>query len=298
MERVREELLENGVRSSRRNGLGVSQSSFVRIVRELKFHPYILTKRQKLEIDDPARRLEFCNWLFDTVAQNPDEQPLMSNLQMMSNLITSDEAIFSLNSEVNRKNVVHYAQSREGHPENHFVNYKQGAGQLMVWVGLMKNGAIFGPHFIEGRLDSREYLRIVRYNVIQREFNEQGIDRQRIWWQQDGAPAHTSNQCMQYLMGQLPGKVISKRGDIMWPPRSPDLAICDFFLWGYLKQTIWNVPVELQPQNLQQLRDAIIRACNGINRDMIANSFDGMLKRCRKCIAADGHIFENEEWYI
>ena len=71
---------------------------------------------------------------------------------MMSNLITSDEAIFSLNSEVNRKNVVHYAQSRKGHPENHFVNYKQGAGQLMVWVGLMKNWAIFGPHFIEGRL--------------------------------------------------------------------------------------------------------------------------------------------------
>ena len=119
---MREELLENGVRISRRNGLGVSQSSFVRIVRELKFHPYILTKRQKLEIDDPARQLEFCNWLLDTVAQNPE---------MMSNLITSDEAIFSLNSEVSRKNVVHYAESREGHPENHFVNYKQGAGLCM-----------------------------------------------------------------------------------------------------------------------------------------------------------------------
>ena len=87
---------------------------------------------------------------------------------------------------------------------------------------------------------------------------------------------------MQCLMGQFPGKVISKRGDIIRPPRSPDLAICDFFLWGYLKQTIWNVPVELHQQNLQQLRDAVIRACNGINRDMIANSFDGMLRAYRK----------------
>ena len=80
----------------------------------------------------------------------------------------------------------------------------------------------------------------------------------------------------------------------MWPPQSPDVAICDLFLWGYLKQTIWNLPVELQPQNLEQLGDTIIQACNSINKDMIANSFDRMLRHCRKCIEVDGHIFKNE----
>ena len=40
IERVREELIEDGSRSSRRNGLGLPQSSFVRIAKSLKFHPY------------------------------------------------------------------------------------------------------------------------------------------------------------------------------------------------------------------------------------------------------------------
>ena len=42
-----------------------------------------------------------------------------------------------------------------------------------------------------------------------------------------------------YLRGQFPGKVVvSKRGDRGWPPGFPDLTVCDFFLWGYLKQKI------------------------------------------------------------
>ena len=57
-----------------------------------------------------------------------------------------------------------------------------------------------------------------------------------MWWQQEGAPnCPTSNVTMRYLRGQFPGKVMGKRGDCPWPHRSPDLAIRDFFLWGYLK---------------------------------------------------------------
>ena len=29
-----------------------------------------------------------------------------------------------------------------------------------------------------------------------------------------------------------------KNGDWPWPPRSPDLTVCDFFLWGHVKQNI------------------------------------------------------------
>ena len=48
IERAREALIENGSRSSRRNGLGLSQSSFVRIVKSLKFHPYVFKKAAKI----------------------------------------------------------------------------------------------------------------------------------------------------------------------------------------------------------------------------------------------------------
>ena len=99
----------------------------------------------------------------------------------------------------------------------------------MVWVGITRNGVIFGPHVVRGRLDTREYIRIIRDNVNQREFPRYGINQEMMWWQQDGAPAHTSNASLRYLRGQFPGRVMGKGYDWHWPTRSPDLEICDFF---------------------------------------------------------------------
>ncbi len=234
---------------------------------------------------DPALRLEFCHWFI----QNCKEDQTF-----LSNLITSDEAIFSLNSEVNTHNVINYSPYGQGHPDGHYIHRQQGAGQVLVWIGLTGDGRILGPHFVNGNLDSREYLRIIRYNVIQREFAALDINQENVWWQQDGAPAHTSNQTMQYLHGRFPGKVISKRGDFLWPPRSPDLAILDFFLWGYLKTKIWDVQRNMQPTTIDQLKNAIRRQCRDIPRDFILNAFQGMLARCNKCINAQGHHFADE----
>ena len=87
---------------------------------------------------------------------------------------------------------------------------------------------------------------------------------------------------------------MSKRGDWPWPPRSPDLTVCDFFLWGYLKHQIWNVPTQQQPSNLGELQQAIIMACNNLEQDMIEKAFDCMLSRVRRCVQVDGHAFSNE----
>ena len=37
----------------------------------------------------------------------------------------------------------------------------------------------------------------------------------------------------------FPGHLISLRGDIGWPAQLPDLTLCDFFLWGYLKAKVY-----------------------------------------------------------
>ena len=151
---VRTSLQQDGIRTSRRNGLNLSPSSFLRITKELKLHPYVLVKKQKLKDGDPARRLAFCNWF-----QN------MNNANFLQNLIISDEAIFSLNSDVNSKNVIYYSRYGQGHPPEHYIEFEQGADQIMVWMGLTGTGQVLGPHFVRNRLDTREYLRIVRYNA-------------------------------------------------------------------------------------------------------------------------------------
>jgi len=96
-------------------------------------------------------------------------------------------------------------------------------------------------------------MRIIRYHVVQGDFRRRNIIGQNIWWQQDGAPAHTSNQAINYLRGQFLGRVISSRSDQDWPVRLPDLTVCNFFLWGYLKHQIWSQNADVLPTNLGEL---------------------------------------------
>jgi len=51
-------------------------------------------------------------------------------------------------------------------------------------------------------------------------------------FQQDGATSHTARISMNAVNALFPGRVISRNGDIPWPPRSPDLTACDFFFYG------------------------------------------------------------------
>ena len=60
-----------------------------------------------------------------------------------------------------------------------------------------------------------------------------------VYFQQDGATAHTAKRTIELIKKKFDGKLISKFGDINWPPRSPDLTPCDFFLWGYLKSRVY-----------------------------------------------------------
>ena len=50
-----------------------------------------------------------------------------------------------------------------------------------------------------------------------------------VWFQQDGATAHTANESMTIVRNMFPGHLISRFGDMPWPPHSPDLSEGDFF---------------------------------------------------------------------
>ena len=45
-------------------------------------------------------------------------------------------AVFSLNLEVNTRNVIRYSLYGDGHTADHYIEFAQGAAQVMVWVGL------------------------------------------------------------------------------------------------------------------------------------------------------------------
>ena len=105
-----------------------------------------------------------------------------------------------------------------------------------------------------------------------------------MWFQKDGATAHTANESMTTVRNMFPGHLISRFGDVPWPPRSPSLSTCDFFLWGYLKSRFYTH----KPRTLNDLKEAIRQKIRPIDRQLLARVMDYFKKRLENCIQEDG----------
>ena len=78
---------------------------------------------------------------------------------------------------------------------------------------------------------------------------------------QDGAPPHFSCFVTDVLNERFPDAWIGRGGQIPWPPRSSDLSPLDFFLWGYIKNTVYAEKI----RNIQHLQDRITSATETVN---------------------------------
>ena len=90
-------------------------------------------------------------------------------------------------------------------------------------------------------------------------------------YQQDGAPPHSHKEVREYLNEHLPGRWVGRAADTdntfcTWPPRLPDLTVCDFFLWGFVKDNVYIPPL---PKTLPELQERINTAIGNITQDML-----------------------------
>ena len=90
--------------------------------------------------------------------------------------------------------------------------------------------------------------------------------REKYYFQQDGATPHTAISVQSWMKSKFGQKFITKE---MWPPRSPDLNPCDFFLWGYLKSKVYN-PL---PKTLDDLKGNIEKEVRNIPCKMLKSTF-------------------------
>ena len=56
-----------------------------------------------------------------------------------------------------------------------------------------------------------------------------------IWFQQDGTTCHTAEAALDSLCPIFEDHIISRKADVVWPPRSCDLTKLDYYLWGAFK---------------------------------------------------------------
>ena len=114
-------------------------------------------------------------------------------------------------------------------------------------------------------------------------------DYEDFLFQQDGAPPHWKTEVRDFLDQWLPNHWIGRGGPTAWPPNSPDLTPCDFFLWGFIRQHVYRVPI----QNLDHLKQRIKFVFGMVTQEMLRATWDQMGARLELLLANQGgHVEE------
>lgn len=148
---------------------------------------------------------------------------------------------------------------------------------------------MIGPFIFDHNLNGVRYLDLLQTRIIPairnivppEQFNE-------LWFQQDGCPAHNTRTVREFLTETFGQRVISNNGPIPWPARSPDLTPLDFYLWGFVKNEIYEFD---PPENREVLEARVLDSLNGINRNTLRRVTNSVRGRCERNIQQNGaHI--------
>lgn len=252
------------------SSLGIKRRSLQRILHELDFHPYKLQIVQLLNERDPASRMEFSIQILAKINEDAN---------FLGNLWISDEAHFHLNGFVNKQNFRYWAQDNPCE----FHQRPLHSAKVTIWCAVSCHGVI-GPYFFERDDGSAVTVTSARYvEMLQTFFTprlyELNLNVENMWFQQDGATSHTARQSMAAVRQLFGTRIISRNGDIAWPARSPDLSVCDFFLWGYLKGKVYRT----RPATIHELKENIENEITAIPQDLLHRAFQSFRNRLVEC---------------
>lgn len=258
---------------------GLPKSTVNRITNEQLLYPFHVQPVQELLPPDFGSRMHFSQTLQEFVAADP---------AFHTKILFTDEARFTRRGITNLHNNHVYAEENpHAVQERHF----QREFSINVWMGIIDNHLI-GPFRLPDRLDGESYLNFLRENMPLLVEDLPLILRRDMFFMHDGAPPHFARHVREFLNQHYPGKWMGRGEDapIQWPPRSPDLNPCDFFLWGALKTKVYQVQVD----NIGQLWNRIINAANTLRGNGILRRVHfNFLRRINLCLTEGGAHIEH-----
>jgi hypothetical protein len=110
-------------------------------------------------------------------------------------------------------------------------------------------------------------------------------EKQYGYFQQDNATAHTASASMVAIREVFEDRIIS-RG--LWPPRSPDLSFCDFYLWGNLKGKVYKN----NPRSIEALQNEITRVVASVTVDELHKVSQNLFRRREARLRAEAGHFQ------
>ncbi|PNF40314.1 hypothetical protein B7P43_G05786 [Cryptotermes secundus] len=121
----------------------------------------------------------------------------------------------------------------------------------------------------------------MKYHVLNPFFVNLAPAKERfVYFTQDGATpyTHAAKETIRALQGKG-----------LWPPRSPDLNPCDFYLRGKLK----NVVYAKNPHDVEALEQNIREEIYNIQQRELQQVSRNLFKRIQACPTVEGRQFEH-----
>lgn len=229
-----------------------------------------------LEAGDRQRRIEFCNWLTEKLDQDED---------FLNKIIWTDESRFTNCGLFNRHNEHYWAEENPRHIVQTRPQIKFGVN---VWAGIV-GGRVLGPYLYDVNLTGVRYNDFLGTTLMEYVEDIPLNEVQNMWWQQDGAPPHNSRVVSDTLNHLFGTKWIGTHSLVVrWPARSPDLSPLDYYLWGHLKNRIY----QRVPASVEELRQNIVFEFNQLRRRDILRSVANLRRRIALCLQNNGAHFE------
>ena len=110
-----------------------------------------------------------------------------------------------------------------------------------------------------------------------------------IWFQEDGAKCHPAEATVDVLRLGFDDCIISRRADVVWPPRSCDLTPLENYLWSAVKDQFYAD----EPETIDALKYNICEAIGEVQLHTIDNVLKNWTDRVGYCMASRGsHLNE------
>lgn len=241
-------------------GKTVSTNTVRRTLYRAGFHGRVARKKPFISKKNKADRLKYAK---DNIDRDQD---------YWDKVLYTDESKFNIFVSDGCSYVWRRA-GRELEEKNLKGTVKHGGGSLMVW-GCMSASGVGSLVFVEGKMDHKQYIRILDEN-LDASVAKLGIKDTYIF-SQDNDPKHTAKNTKLFLLRKTPRQIKT-------PAQSPDINPIEH-LWAHLERQIRKRVIK----NREELKTILIEEWYKIPGDVTRNLVSSMKRRLEAVIASKG----------
>jgi len=245
---------------------GLSRSSAQRILHEEEYISYKVKSVTPLTQTHKIHRIMICKW-FKRWNKYQDRI-----------VWYSDECLFTLNPSGYEKNLRTWDKTNQ----HETIEKNIRKFHVQVWAAVSTEGNILWE-FQSGIQTAKTYKQLLKRQLPKMNF-------ELAYFQHDGASIHYSYKVRRFLQKHYKHHWIGRRcPEKRWPARSPDLSVCDYYLWNRIKGGLHKYEVKDE----ESLKKAIRKEISTITKEEIKFACNDLLRRVDMCLGTDGGRFEH-----